>query len=65
MNAEDGCEQVDVWNANSSLQDSVDDVVIAPNLGEKVSVVIVNFDMKLPVPLLADVPMCNLETNGV
>ena len=61
MTTEDDCEQVDVRNVTSSLKDSVDDVVIATNLGEKTSLIIVNLDRKLPVPLFAYVSMCNLE----
>ena len=42
MSTEDGREQIGVRIATSSLEDFVHDVLIAPNVGEKVSVFIVN-----------------------
>jgi hypothetical protein len=42
MSAEDGREYFGVRIATSSLEDFVHDVLIAPNVGEKVSVFIVN-----------------------
>ena len=56
---------MDDRDAATSLEDSVDYMMVASDLGEKAGMIVVDLGRLLPVPLLADVPVSDLEASGV